>query len=131
MADTAELEWRRCGKDQHWCPLFEVVFDDDLKKVSGVYCIFQKPITKPGLLIRHYRTIYVGQGNIAECINRLRGDPTITHKYGELYVTWAKTLSSQTNGIERYLTDTLHPLECWEHPTAYPIAVNLPYPPPK
>jgi hypothetical protein len=117
------LAWSHPGSGptaRRWWSFSSIVRSNSLPSLRGVYCIFQR-------MPRKYRTIWVGQGSIAERL------AVHTHEWSisarpYLLVTWAETDPSQTDGIEKYLIDMLHPLEGGRAPEAEPIAVNLPYP---
>lgn len=73
--------------------------------------------------------LYVGSGDIRERVEEhLDGwlasyaDPK-----RHLRVSWAWTLPSEKEGIERYLADVYRPLYGLRHPHAEPIKVNLPW----
>lgn len=117
---NTSLSWVKCGRN--WCP-FETV---DLSSVSGkgVYVIWSgKGPTR--------RVVYVGNGDIADRIEKHRQDKRImAHKGKGLWVTWAKpgqNRKDRREGIERYLADELDPLEGPKHPDVDPIPVNLPW----
>lgn len=45
-----------------------------------------------------------------------------------LYVTWAEVMPADMAGVEKYLRDTLKPIEIRRLPDVEPIPVNLPPP---
>jgi hypothetical protein len=116
------LEWSRPSSGStsgRWWSFREIVESDSLPRRHGVFCIFQRSPRK-------YRTIYVGRGRIRDRIQDHMREPNISAR-PYLLVTWAETHPSQTDGIEKYLIDALHPLEGGKAPDAEPIEVNLPY----
>jgi hypothetical protein len=85
----------------------------------GVYVIWVPGRLKPA--------IRVGQGFIAERLTSHRRNPMIvSHGRPFLHVTWAQAPQNMTDGIERYLGDTLRPIESERFPDCTPIPVNLP-----
>lgn len=117
------LIWVTCGKDHHWCDLENL----DLKTVgseNGVYVIWY--------IDGEPRAVRVGQGDVADRLNDHRNDAVITaySKSGRLLVTWARVDSDKIDGVERYLGDTLRPLEGPNFPDVKPIEVNPPWYPP-
>lgn len=112
----ANLTWKTCGDDGHWCNLKLL----KLEKISdvGVYIIWHSG--DPSRVVR------IGQGNISERLSEHRNNPDIT-KYGELFVTWAVAGVNSLDGIERYLADEWKPLVGDAFPDASPIEVNSPF----
>ncbi len=115
-----KLNWIKCEGDQ-WCALMSVNLDgshfDDMK---GVYVIWHGGSDA--------RTVRVGQGDIKDRLSAHRNDTSITRhgKNATLYATWAPAELQYRDGIERYLFDSLKPLEGELAPAAKPIQVNLP-----
>ncbi|MXZ38000.1 MAG: hypothetical protein F4Z19_07030 [Holophagales bacterium] len=116
------LHWNRCAGDR-WCWFLNVNLDHPSflgglsGHLEGVYVIW---------LGNGGRTVYVGSGQIA---NRLRSHRLASWvpKYGDdLLVTWAVVATQLQEGVERYLIDTLQPLEVQRRPAADPIMVNTP-----
>ena len=73
-------------------------------------------------------SIYAGQGEIGSRLKAHRGRYNIS-KYNPVYATWAKTpyiTPCPVDGIEKYLINTLQPVECIRAPRSNPIEVNLP-----
>lgn len=95
--------------------------------IIGVYVIYQ-----PLSLLGGHPYLYVGQGyglgGVGARLTAHARDPRISQyrKRGPIYVTWAVAPAFNLDGIERYLADTLQPLEGERHPNAWPIPVNLP-----
>ncbi len=113
-----QLDWNKCGSDNHWCS-FERVTTDKLD-YKGVYMIFYT--AKPGRVVR------LGQGNIQERILAHRKDKKITNYSNKgLLVTWAKVSPQYLDGVEKYLADTWNPLVGDAFPDALPIEVNSPF----
>ncbi len=114
------LSWNKCEGDK-WCPLLTVNLQHPhFENLEGVYIIWhggQNP-----------RTVYVGQGVIADRLQQHRLDPQIL-KYSSLglFATWASVAPPLRNGIERYLADTLGPKEGAAHPNVIPIPATLPW----
>ena len=110
----ATVAWVKCSRGV-WCPLERL----NLSTVtgSGVYVIWAGN-----------KWVYVGQGDIASRLQGHRNDSAILayRDSGPLMVTWAILPASQTDGIERYLADTLVPAVGERHPATLPIPVNLP-----
>lgn len=119
---VAQVTWAMCKGDV-WCGFDRV--DVGAIDVSGVYIIGYSPFRTD---ITTISTIYVGRGNVSERIVEHRRDKKITRYMakGVVYVTWAAVPFWDQMGIERYLADTLQPLEGEHHPDEAPIAVNLP-----
>lgn len=115
-----QLDWRKCGRDGHWCSFHDLQLT---MKTRGVYIIWHE-----GALSR---VLYVGQGDIAERLACHRREDEILYyaKFGTLRVTWAPLPASQGDGIECYLADTWHPLVEGAHRNVLPIAVNFPWSP--
>lgn len=112
-----QLKWVKCRGDV-WCP-----FDSlNLGQVTahGVYVIWHGGAAP--------NTVYVGQGNVAVRVGAHRSDTKITRhaNKGDLFVTWATVPVSHRDGVERFLADTLSPLEGDQHPDVEPVPVNLP-----
>ena len=78
---------------------------------------------------RRIATLYVGKGQILERLRAHLRNPVMRDYYGGPYhlrLWWASTGLNEADGIERYLADTLKPLEGQRYPLAFPISVNLP-----
>ena len=90
------LNWIKCEGDR-WCSFQTVnLTHSHFIGLGGVYIIWhggQNP-----------RTIYVGQGQVADRLKAHRSDPSIL-KYSSLglFVTWAKVDSPSQNGVELLL----------------------------
>ncbi|MHC8510455.1 MAG: hypothetical protein ACYYKD_13920 [Rhodospirillales bacterium] len=94
-------------------------------KLIGVYIIWHN-----GAFSKNAEVVRVGQGDVEDRLSAHWQDVNITrHKNrGMLLVTWAVVLSEHTrDGIERFLGDTLKPLEGKRFPNAVPISVNYPW----
>lgn len=117
-----QVHWTKCT-GAVWCS-FENV---DLSNVSveGVYLIGYGAITG---VTKTVRTIYVGQGNVADRIVAHRSDPRIADHAtgGRMHVTWTAISSRLRDGVERYLANELSPLVGTHHPDVAPVEVNLP-----
>lgn len=78
---------------------------------------------------RTLATLYVGQGWVRDRLVKHFSNPEIRRYFDQKYIPafwWAPTRWGETDGIERYLADTLKPEEGDRHPQAVPIPVNLP-----
>jgi hypothetical protein len=84
--------------------------DSDSLSKGGVYVIWSEDADGS-----RKAAVYVGQGKpVAECLARHRDEATITQheRNGRvLRATWAKVRKEERGGVERYLEDTLRPLE--------------------
>jgi len=114
------LYWTKCEGDI-WCPFLTVNLQHPLfQHLEGVYIIWhggERP-----------RTVYVGQGNIAERLSAHRSDRQILgYSSLGLFVTWARVDSAARDGIERYLADQLQPIVGAAHPDTTPIPATLPW----
>ena len=113
------LNWIKCGDDNHWCPLETV----NLSKVTakGIYIIWHGG--DPSRVVR------VGQGDIASRLADHREDDEILRyrENGNLFVTWAVLPANQRDGAEVYLGDKWSPLVGERFPDVAPIAVNSPF----
>ena len=108
------LTWSktRTGK---WWPLSAT--DPTLLWNVGVYVIYQIGHgTNPNVCV------YVGQGVIRDRLSRRRYELDEYYHTGELVVTWAELDESLLDGVERYLADTLKPLEGERHPDVDPFS---------
>ena len=104
--------------------------DRQFDHLNGVYCIFSTstrfvPNARPPVLPIH-RTIFVGKGNIRECIKAHRTERSIK-RHGPQSVTWAHVSEAQQAGVVAYLMDKLFPLEGERNSETKRIPVNLPY----
>ena len=114
-----QLNWIKCDGNT-WCPLLTLnLAHSHFNGLDGVYIIWHGGPTP--------RTVYVGQGNIKDRLSAHRVDPQIL-KYSTfgLFTTWANVDTQSQDGVERYLADSLSPLEGTHHPVALPIPVTLP-----
>jgi hypothetical protein len=119
------LSWRRCGGEGHWCKFLQLNLKRDSLAKGGVYVIwFEEPTGAR-------KTVYVGQGKpVADCLARHRERTPITRHQKDghiLRVTWAKVGKEERGGVERYLADTLDPLEGDRWSNDDPVRVNLPW----
>lgn len=104
---------------------------------QGVYIIYaednRNPLIKALNPLRN-NIIRVGQGIISERLEEHSSNLKITRyqnpysKYyiGKLYVVCANVLFRYRDGVERFLANSLQPLEGDRFPNCTPIAVNLP-----
>lgn len=102
-------------------------FDVDLSSIrtDGVYVIYQ-----PGSALTPPRTIYVGQGVVADRLGQHRTNQTmkaLDTRTPRLYVAFAAVSVMNRDGVEAWLADRLQPMLGDAHPTAMPVAVNLPF----
>lgn len=121
-----KLEWAECGEDRHWCDFLHVRLDSDSLSKGGVYFIWSENARGSDRTV-----VYVGKGKpLADPIARHRGEPNITrHGRGGriLRATWARVGKQDRGGVERYLADTLRPVEGSRWSDDTPVAVNLPW----
>lgn len=120
-----EVSWIKCTGDS-WCPLKIV----NLSGVTafGVYVIWYEPIAR-GMIRPARQVVRLGQGNIKERLEAHRNDPVITKHSGvaQLLVTWAEVDKNYVDGVEKYLADTLNPIEGEAFPDCLPTIVNQPH----
>lgn len=113
------VTWMKAANGRSWCPFATT----DLSGLNtfGVYVIWHGG-TAP-------RTVYVGQGKIAERIEAHRADERITgyDADGPLFFTWAELLAADADGAERYLAELLSPLVSDGRPEVALLAVNSPF----
>jgi hypothetical protein len=116
-----QLNWRQCGRDQHWCDFFYV----DLPSAwfggtQGVYIIWHEGTPREVVLI--------GKGNIGARIASHRKDPQIVayREKGPMCVTWAIVERPDLDGTERYLVDMIQPILSSNTRDVEPIESNLP-----
>jgi hypothetical protein len=128
MVQSSQLKvsWATCGNDRHWCDLLLVQLDSDSLSKGGVYVIWSENADGSPKT-----AVYVGQGKpIADCLARHREEVKIT-RHGRndrvLRATWAKIGKQERGGAERYLADTLKPLEGDRWSDDAPVPVNLPW----
>ena len=118
---THTLTWNRCEGNK-WCPFLTVNLNHvHFRGMTGIYIVWhggQNP-----------RTVYVGQGNIAERIAVHRSDPSfLQYSSLGLFVTWASVPGQAArDGIERYLADQLRPMIGEAYPNVPPVGANLPW----
>ena len=96
-------------------------------RAEGVYIIYQ-PTNVTGRWTASPRTIYVGQGVVADRLATHRRNLTIA-SYDQketVMVAFAPVNVLIRDGVERFLSDRLRPLLGDAHPTASPVPVNLP-----
>ena len=115
-----QLNWTKC-EGQVWCSLLTLNLAHlHFNNLEGVYVIWHGG-SNP-------RTVYVGQGNIRDRLTFHRNDPHILQYAAHgLFVTWARVDVQYRPGIERYLADSLHPLQGVQHPRVAPVYVNFPW----
>jgi hypothetical protein len=126
QSSKSGVSWATCGNDGHWCNFLLVDLDSDSLSKGGVYVIWSENTDGS-----RKRAVYVGQGKpIADCLARHRDEVNIT-RHGSngrvLRATWAKVGKQERGGAERYLADTLMPLEGDRWSDEAPVAVNLPW----
>ena len=114
-----QLNWTKC-QGNVWCKLNSVNLEHEhFNNMHGVYIIWHGG-TNP-------KVVYVGQGNIKDCIIEHRKDPAIQkYDYLDLYITWATVHEHYRNGVKTYLADTWKPIVGIHHKVT-PIAVNSPW----
>lgn len=114
------LNWMNCRGDV-WCKLNHVNLDHEhFNGKNGVYIIWHGG-TDP-------KVVYVGQGNIRDCLKKHRSDRRIQqYKDLDLYVTWAIVSAQERAGVKAYLADYWNPKVGEQHPDARHINVNSPW----
>lgn len=114
------LEWFRCFGDR-WCGLYEIDLDHShFDGRTGVYVIWYGD-RKPTVL-------RVRQGNLRDCLNKDRKNHVLSaYRHYGLYVTWAKVMEYDCEGVERYLGEVLKPVIGNRLPDVHPVRVNLPW----
>jgi hypothetical protein len=114
------LNWNKCQGD-NWCPFLTVDLDHPhFRFLEGVYVIWHGGQTP--------RTVYVGQGTIADRLRDHRQEQEIlAYSHWGLFVTWAKVDLPWRAGVERFLIEKLQPTAVRRSPSTQPIAVNLPW----
>ncbi len=114
------LQWIKCTNGV-WCSLPNLnLADPHFTGLEGVYVIWHGGDTP--------RTVYVGQGEIANRLTEHRSDPRVLLYQGNgLLVTWAAISQQYRSGAERYLSDQLNPLVGERRPEVEPVPVNLPW----
>lgn len=114
--------WIRC-QNNAWCSLSTLdLSHQHFDNLRGIYIIwYWQNKDNP-------RTVKVGQGMIRERLTAHRSDNKL-QSYAEkgLYVTWTNLPPHLLAGVERYLGETLQPLESYLFPDDPPIRVNLPW----
>lgn len=113
------LEW--VTRIDRWCALRSIDFSHPLfKNFEGVYIIWHGG--------KRAKTLYIGQGLIAESLANYQTDPRILHysNYG-LWATWARVPSALQAGVARFLEDELQPTVVNGRRAAVSIPVNLPW----
>ena len=116
-----EIRWRK------WYVLHEIDLSNEyMRDTTGVYVIAYWNDSGKRVTVR------VGQGVIWDRIKSHRENYDIM-KHGRagthqtLCVTWAEVSSSvMRDEVERFLGETLHPIEGERFPDVYPVVVNLP-----
>ena len=97
-----ELYWNKC-QGEIWCRLPTVNLEHKhFDNMDGVYIIWHGG-DDPA-------TVYVGQGNIRDCLYERRSDSEV-QRYARdtLYATWASVDEQSRNGVVAFLTDLLSP----------------------
>lgn len=118
-----EVDWETC-QEGRWCELEQLNFDS-VPVDFGVYVIWRPGVPQSGIIPR---AVYVGQGDVAARLSSHRNDPGIMrHQLGApLLVTCASVPDAYIDGVERFLADSLHPLEGDNWPDVPWVPVNLP-----
>ncbi len=117
-----QLNWNKC-QGNVWCKLNAVNLDHEhFNNMHGVYVIWHGG-TNP-------EVVYVGQGNIRECLTEHRSDPQIQcYDHLGLYVTWAAAPKEYWDAVELYLANTWSPKVVERNPQTFPaMRVNSPWP---
>jgi len=117
---TLNLHWNKCVGDK-WCPFLTVNLDHAaFENKRGVYIIWHGG--------DHPKTVYVGQGNIAERIRAHRDEQAILQysRHG-LFVTWAEVSEASMSGVERFFYDRLTPLVGDKSPETAHVQASFPW----
>ena len=112
------LNWVRCGTDRRFSSLERLNLTDTSD--DGVYIVW----------CSGDRVVRVGQGDIRERLSEHRRDNNILRhrSRGQLLGSGASVSDPRLRGkIERYLGDTLDPIEGEKFPDVAPMQVNLPW----
>ena len=114
------LEWIKCDGG-NWCPFERVnLSHPHFTNLEGVYVIWHSGAVPA--------TVYVGQGDVAaRLLDHRRNNKILVYSRLGLFVTWAKVDRARLDGVERFLIDSLNPIESHRGPSAPPIAVNYPW----
>ena len=126
QSSLTTVSWSRCGDDSHSCDFLRLRLDSDSLSKGGVYVIWSEDPDGS-----RKTAVYVGTGKpISECLARHRSETAIT-RHGRngriLRATWARIGKNERGGVERYLADTLQPLEGDRWSDDDPVPVNLPW----
>lgn len=115
-----QLNWIKCKGDV-WCKLNSVNLDHEhFNNRYGVYIIWHGGANP--------RVVYVGQGNIKDCIEHHRQNPDVQkYEHLGLYVTWARVSDDYINNAKAYLADKWDPIVSEHHSQAPPTEVNSPW----
>ena len=124
----ATLHWNLRDSKRQYYELNDI--DLNHKQFNNLNCVYVIWYRQAG----SNTTVYTGQAKNGLIKNRLsdhRSNPRIQlyARKAPLYIAWAKALTYEMNGIERYLHDRLKPLVKNRSltATANPITVNLPW----
>jgi hypothetical protein len=115
-----QVEWFKSFGGS-WYDLLEINQNHNhFNGMRGVYIIWHEG-KKPAVL-------KVGQGIIRDCLVENKEDYIVAAycQYG-LYVTWAKVVEDDCDGVERYIGEALKPIIGHRLPDVQPIEVNLPW----
>jgi hypothetical protein len=114
------LQWIKCEGDL-WCNFFRLNLEHShFIGLGGVYIIWHGG--------QDARTVYVGQGQIAERLASHRKEKEfIEYSSRGLFVTWAQVDPASRDGIELFLSQRLNPIIGHRYPLVQPISVNLPW----
>lgn len=115
-----QLYWNKCHGDV-WCGLASVnLSHPHFDSMTGVYIIWHGGPTPA--------VVRVGQGDIRQRLTEHRENPKVQAFASlGLFVTWAKVVSWQVDGVERYLAERLKPKVGDRFPDAETVEVNLPW----
>ena len=115
-----EVKWERTDQC-YWHELMKLDFSEpSYNRLRGIFIIWHGG-SEP-------RVIYIGQGNIAKVLEKLRLRREIENFESlGLYVTWAKFKPEQMNGVHRFLNDKLRPMLSMSKIEEHQIYVNLPF----
>lgn len=115
-----QLSWIQC-QGNVWCNLNGVnLAHSHFNNMDGVYIIWHGG--------PNAATVYVGQGNIRECLTFHRTDQRVQAYNGlGLFVTWASVQQAFRSGVEAYVSGRLQPLIQIARANIQPIEVNMPW----
>ena len=113
------VHWYKCRGDV-WCTLDRLDLSQQSVQQQGVYIIWRPRTPTPVIYVGH-----VKEGTFGERFaDHLREGKILRHV--RLHVTWAVVPPEKMEGVVRFLTTRLHPLESKAPTGALPVVVNMP-----